>query len=84
LEECGFGIFGFGKQLETLSGGLMNHSSRNMEDFGAKGDLNYEVLVQEISEKKSFIMLPSDCSYDIWVKYVAALCPFEGVCLRLR
>lgn len=53
----------------------MGHSSRNMEDIGAVGDLNYADLAQEVSVGKNFSMWPRDCFCDILVKNVAAFCP---------
>jgi hypothetical protein len=38
LEEYGFGAFGFAKQLNALSGGLMGYPSRNREDFVTESD----------------------------------------------
>ena len=46
-----------------------------MEDNGAKSNVDYDCLVQEISEEKNFSMWPRDCSCDILVKNVAAFCP---------
>jgi hypothetical protein len=56
LEKCGFGDFGFRKWWNALSVGLLGHTSRSMENIGAEGDLNFGSLVQEVSEKKNFIM----------------------------
>jgi hypothetical protein len=35
------------------NGGLLNHTSRNMEDSSAESNLNCECLAQEVSEKFS-------------------------------
>ena len=57
----------------------MGHSSRNMEDFVAMGDLNCGSLALEVSEKKDFNMWPRDCSCDILVK---KKCGFFCYCLK--
>lgn len=44
---------------------LIDHPRRSTEDSDAGGDLNCEVLAQEVSDKKNFSMWPTDCSCDI-------------------
>ena len=46
----------------------MGHSSKSMEDSGAKSYLNCQELAPEVSEEKKFSMMPRDCSFDILVK----------------
>ena len=45
-----------------------------MGDFVPESDLNCGILAVEVSEEKNFNMWPRDCSCDILVKNVAALC----------
>ena len=52
----------------------MGHTSMIREDRGAESDLNCGCLDQEVSEEKNVSMWPRDCSCDILVKNVAALC----------
>ena len=54
----------------------MGHTSRNMEDFVAESVLNYADLAQKDSSKKNFSMQPRDCFCGIFVKNVAAFCPY--------
>ena len=42
----------------------MNHTSRSMEDSGAKSDLNYVGLDHDISREKNFSLLPRGHSCD--------------------
>jgi hypothetical protein len=49
----------FRKAVGHFNHCLMGHTSRHMEDRGAKGDLNCGHLAQEVSEQKDF-MLPRD------------------------
>ena len=60
---------------EILSMELNWPSYRNMEDFVAKGDMNYDRLALKISEEKNFNMWLKDCFYDILVKNKASFCP---------
>ena len=53
----------------------MDHTSRNMEDSGAKIYLNSKGLVLGFSNEKNFIMLPRDHSCDILVTKVTTYCP---------
>ena len=48
--ECGLWNFDLRKQLNALSGGIMGHPSRNMEDSGAESNANYDGSAQEVSE----------------------------------
>jgi hypothetical protein len=48
-----------------------------MEDSGAGVDLNCGSLAEEVSEEKSFNLLPGDHSCDILVKNVAAFLPLS-------
>ena len=60
--------------MECFKWDLMVQSGRNMKDIGAESDLNCGgLLAQKVSEK-NFSMWPRDCSCDILVKNVAALC----------
>ena len=43
------------KTVESLKYYLMGHTSRSMEDSGAKSYLNCLELAQEVSEKKNLI-----------------------------
>jgi hypothetical protein len=63
------------KAIECLKWGLMGYSSRNMEDFVTKSDLNCVDLAQEVSVE-NFKMWPRDCFCGILVKNVATFCPF--------
>jgi hypothetical protein len=47
-------IWGLQKTVESFKWGLMGHPSRNIEDIGAKGDLNYTNMAQEFSVEKNF------------------------------
>ena len=58
------------KTTNALKHCLMCHTSRNIEDSGAKSYLNDGGLIQEVSEQKMFDMLPKDYSCDILVKKV--------------
>lgn len=51
-------------------------SNRSMEDSVAKGDLNCDDLVQDVSEKKNFSMWPRICFHDTLVKDIDIFCPF--------
>lgn len=42
--------------MNTLSGSLMGHPSRNKEDNNAEDDLNCEGPAQEVLEEKNVIM----------------------------
>jgi hypothetical protein len=53
----------------------MAHHSRSLASSRVEGNLNCGGLDQEVSEEKSFSLLPRDCSCDIFVMNVAALCP---------
>jgi hypothetical protein len=54
----------------------MGHSSRNIEDFVAEGDLNYAGLTKGVSVEKNFSAWPRDCFCGILSKNVAAFCPY--------
>ena len=54
----------------------MGYPSRNMENIGTEGDLNFGGLAQEASEEKIFSMLPRDHFCDILMKNVAAFLPW--------
>ena len=54
------------KAVECFKWGLMDHPSRNMEDFGAETDLNCVDLVQEVSAEKNVNMWPRDCFVVFW------------------
>jgi hypothetical protein len=58
LEECGG--FGFGKQWNPLSQGLVDYSGRNMEKCVAESDLNYADLARGGSKEKNVSMWPRD------------------------
>ena len=60
------------KTVESLKYYLMGHTSRSMEDSGAKSYLNCWRLTEKILENK-FSILPRDCYCDILVKKVACL-----------
>ena len=51
--------------MECFKRCLIGHTSRSMEDRGARSDLNCQGLTQEIPEKKNFSMLARDHSCDI-------------------
>lgn len=42
------------KAVECFRQGLMGNTSRGLEDSGTEGDLNCEVLAQEVSGEKSY------------------------------
>ena len=63
--------------MECFKWGLINHSSRNVEDSCIEGDLNCGGLAQEVS-KENFSMLFIYHCYDILEKNVAAFCPSES------
>ena len=46
------------KAVECFKCCLMGHTSRNMEDSVAEGDLNYGALDQEVSEKRMWLFGP--------------------------
>lgn len=52
----------------------MGHTSRRMQDSGTESNIDYESLVQEISEEKNISEWPRDCSHDILVKDMTAFC----------
>ena len=54
----------------------MNYPSRNMEDTGAEGDLNFGNMIQEVLEENTISMWPIDYFCDILVKNVAAFCRY--------
>ena len=62
------------KSVECFTCSVMGHTSRNLEDGGAGGDLNCGCLTQETSEK-TISVWPRDHFRDILVKKVAAFCP---------
>jgi hypothetical protein len=63
---------------------LMDHTSQNMENSGAKGDLNCESPVHNVSEEKNISMCSRDRSCDISARKVFAFCPCPKVCMRLN
>jgi hypothetical protein len=54
---------------------LMDHPSRNIEDFVAGSNLNCVDLAQEISKERNFRTWHKDCFCGILVKNVATFCP---------
>jgi hypothetical protein len=67
-------IWGLWKAIECFAWDLIGHTGRSRKDSGAGGGLNCVDLALEVLEKKNFSMCPRDCSCDILVKNVAALC----------
>ena len=62
--------------MDCFKWGLMDHPSRNMEDFVAGSNLNCNLnLAQKISNEKNFRMWHKDCFCVILVKNVATFCP---------
>ena len=59
------------KAVECFKWGLMDHPSRNMEDFVTESDLNCADLAQEVLLEKNFSMFPKDCLCGILMKDVA-------------
>ena len=55
--------------------GLVNHSSRKMEDIDAEGDLNCGGLAQEVSEEKNSSKRTKEHSCNILAKNVTAFYP---------
>jgi hypothetical protein len=49
------------KVVKCFKWGLLDHTSRNMENSGAEGDLNCEGPAQGVSEEKSINICPGDC-----------------------
>jgi hypothetical protein len=49
------------KAVECFKWGLMDHPSRNMEDFVSESDLKCADLAQEVSVEKNFSMWHRDC-----------------------
>jgi hypothetical protein len=70
--------------VECFKWGLMDHSSRNMEDLVAGSNLNCVDLAQEISKGKNFRMWHKDSFCGILVKNEATFCPCLKSLLRLR
>lgn len=77
---------GVTKAVECFKYSLIDHPRKSTEDSDAEGNLNYEGLAQEISDKKNFSMQPTDCSCDILLKIVAAFCPCpkKKICLWIN
>jgi hypothetical protein len=62
------------KAVEYLKQGLMGHTSKCMDDNGAKSNVNYYGLAQEVPEGKNISNCPRDYSCEISGKNVAAFC----------
>ena len=58
----------------------MNHPNKDMENIGAKDDLNYADLVQEVTGENA-TMWPKNCFCDILVENMGA---FSIVLFRLN
>ena len=58
MEECGFGNFGLGKQLNVFKWStlisLVDHPSRNMKDSGAESNVYYHIPAQDVSREKKW------------------------------
>lgn len=54
----------------------MGHSTRNMENNDAEGDVNCREWTQEVSEKENVKECSKHRSFDILVKNVVGFCPF--------
>ena len=52
--------------MECFKWGLMDHPSRNMEDFVSESDLKCADLAQEVSVEKNFSMWHRDCFVVFW------------------
>lgn len=59
LVECRLGDFRLGK-FELFKCGLMDHSSKTMEDSGAENNIDYDSPVQRVSERKNISKLYRD------------------------
>jgi hypothetical protein len=65
LEKYGLGDFGLEKQSEHFKRGLVGHISRNVEDGGAEGDLNWVGWEEVVLEKTNLSVWFKDHSCDI-------------------
>lgn len=54
LVECRFGDFRLGK-VELFNCGLMDHTSKIMEDSGVENNIDYDSSIQKVSERKILV-----------------------------
>ena len=64
--------------------GLMGNTIRNVEDIGAESNVDYDSLVQEVSEERNISKWPRDCYCDIFGKECDCFMPLAKVCPRIN